>query len=93
MLELVSKFNDLSNTKGYKILFFSIGAIVFISSYIVQIVNDKPCKSLLGEIIRSLHHLCIYFIFYGFLAPISILWAMSIVLIYFHGYLQIIHVF
>ncbi len=30
MLELVQKFNDLSNTKGYKILFFSIGAIVFI---------------------------------------------------------------
>ena len=81
MLELVSKFNDLSNTKGYKILFFSIGAIVFISSYIVQIVNDKPCKSLLGEIIRSLHHLCIYYVFYGFLAPISILWVTTTMLI------------
>jgi len=81
MFELISKFNDLSNTKGYNILFFSIGAIVFILSYIVQIAKDKPCKSLLGEIIRSFHHLCIYFIFYGFLAPIYILWVMLIILI------------
>jgi glycerophosphoryl diester phosphodiesterase len=81
MLELISKFNDLSDTKGYKILFFLIGGIVFILSYIVQIAKDKPCKSLLGEIIRSFHHLCIYFIFYGFLAPISILWFMLIILI------------
>jgi len=81
MLELISKFNDLSDTKGYKILFFLIGSIVFISSYIFQIVNDKPCKNILGEIIRSLHHLCIYFIFYGFLAPVSILWAMLFILI------------
>jgi glycerophosphoryl diester phosphodiesterase len=81
MLELISKFNDLSNTKGYKILFFLIGSIVFISSYVLQIVNDKPCKSLLGEIIRSFHHLCIYFVFYGFLAPVSILWIMLFILL------------
>jgi len=81
MLNYISKFNDLSNTKGYRILFFLIGGVVFTLSYIVQIVNDKSCNSLLGEIIRSLHHLCIYFIFYGFLAPISILWVMLIILI------------
>ena len=81
MIELISKFNDLSNTKGYKICFFLIACIVFILSYIVQIFNEKPCKNLLGEIVRSLHHLCIYFIFYGFLAPISILWVMIIILI------------
>jgi glycerophosphoryl diester phosphodiesterase len=81
LLELISKFNDLSNTKGYNILFFLIGAIVFILSYVVQIVNEKSCNSFLGEIVRSLHHLCIYFIFYGFLAPISILWFMLIILI------------
>jgi glycerophosphoryl diester phosphodiesterase len=81
MLNYISKFNDLSNTKGYRILFFLIGGVVFTLSYIVQIVNDKSCNSLLGEIIRSLHHLCIYFIFYGFLAPIYILWVMLIILI------------
>jgi glycerophosphoryl diester phosphodiesterase len=81
MLNYISKFNDLSNTKGYRILFFLIGGVVFTLSYIVQIVNDKSCNSLLGEIIRSFHHLCIYFIFYGFLAPISILWVMLIILI------------
>lgn len=80
MLELISKFNDLSNTKGYKILFFLIGGGVFTLSYLVQIVNDKSCNSLLGEIIRSLHHLCIYFVYYGFLAPIYILWVMLIIL-------------
>ena len=80
MLNYISKFNDLSNTKGYRILFFLIGGVVFTLSYIVQIVNDKSCNSLLGEIIRSFHHLCIYFIFYGFLAPISILWVMLIIL-------------
>lgn len=81
MLELISKFNDLSNTKGYKILFFLIGGILFILSYIVQLVNEKPCKNLFGEILRAFHHLCIYFIYYGFLAPASILWIMSIILI------------
>ena len=80
MLELISKFNDLSNTKGYKILFFLIGGGVFTLSYLVQIAKDKPCNSLLGEIIRPFHHLCIYFVYYGFLAPISILWATTTIL-------------
>ena len=81
MLELISKFNDLSNTKGYKICFFVIAGIVFILSYTFQIVNEKPCKNLLGEIIRGIHHFFIFFIFYGFLSPIYILWVMSIILI------------
>ena len=81
VFELVSKFNDLSDTSYYKIIFFLIGSIVFIASYIIQIMNDKKCNSLLGEAVRSLHHLFIYFIFYGFLAPISILWIMLIILI------------
>jgi glycerophosphoryl diester phosphodiesterase len=81
MFELISKFNELSDTKVYKLYFFLIGGIVFISSYIVQIVNDKSCKNLLGEIIRFFHHFVIYFIFYGFLAPISILWLMLIILL------------
>ena len=81
MLELISKFNELSDTKIYKLYFFLIGTIVFISSYVVQIVNDKSCKNLHGEIIRFFHHFVIYFIFYGFLAPISILWLMLIILI------------
>ena len=61
MINYISKFNDLSNTKGYRILFFLIGGGVFTLSYLVQIAKDKPCNSLLGEIIRPLHHLCIYF--------------------------------
>jgi glycerophosphoryl diester phosphodiesterase len=81
MLELISKFNELSNTKIYKIFFFLVGSIIFILSYIVQIVYEKPCKNLFGEILRWLHHLCIYFIFYGFLAPASILWIMLITLL------------
>lgn len=81
MLELISKFNELSNTKIYKICFFLVGSIIFILSYIVQIVYEKPCKNLFGEILRWLHHLCIYFIFYGFLAPASILWIMLITLL------------
>ena len=81
MLELISKFNELSNTKIYKISFFLVGSIIFILSYIFQIVNEKRCKNLFGEILRWLHHLCIYFIFYGFLAPASILWIMTIILI------------
>lgn len=80
MLNYISKFNDLSNTKGYRILFFLIGGAVFILSYIVQIAKDKPCKSLLGEVIRSFHHLCIYFVYYGFIAPISILWVTTTIL-------------
>ena len=81
MLELISKFNELSNTKIYKISFFLVGSIIFILSYIVQIVYEKPCKNLFGEILKWFHHLCIYFIFYGFLAPASILWIMAILLI------------
>jgi glycerophosphoryl diester phosphodiesterase len=81
MLEIVSKFNELSNTKIYNICFFLIGSIIFTLSYIFQIVNEKPCKNLFGEILRWLHHLFIYFIFYGFLAPASILWITTILLI------------
>jgi hypothetical protein len=88
---LISKFNYLSDTSYYKIIFFLIGSIVFIASYIIQIMNDTKCNSLLGEAVRSLHHLFIYFIFYGFLAPISILWIM--LFLYFRGRLQIINVF
>ena len=81
MLELISKFNELSNTKIYKISFFLVGSIIFILSYIVQIVYEKPCKNLFGEILRAFHHLCIYFVYYGFLAPASILWIMLITLL------------
>lgn len=81
IFNLISKFNDFSDTKKYKIIFFSISAILFILSYVTQILFDKKCKNIFGEIIHALHHLSVYFIFYGFLAPISILWIMLIILI------------
>ena len=81
IFNLISKFNDLSKTKKYKIVFFSIAAILFILSYGSQILFDQKCNNIFGEIINALHHLSLYFIFYGFLAPISILWFMLIILI------------
>jgi hypothetical protein len=82
IFNLISKFNNVSNTKKYKIIFFSVSAILFVLSYMSQILFDKKCKNIFGEIIHALHHLSLYFIFYGFLAPISVLWIMLIILIF-----------
>lgn len=81
IFDLISKFNELSDTQNYIRVFFIISAIIFISSYICGILVEKPCNNAIGSILVTIHHLFIFFIFYGFLAPISILWIMLIILI------------
>ena len=81
MIKLANKFNALSNTPLYKTWFYAIAVIVFALSYASQLINEKPCKNAFGQLIRTIHHFVIYFIFYGFLAPISVLWVMLILLV------------
>ena len=80
-IELVTKFNALSNTPFYKVCFYVISVIVFVASYASHRMNEKPCKNVFGETLRTFHHFVIYFIYYGFLAPASNLWVMLIVLV------------
>lgn len=82
IFELISKFNELSNTKIYKIIFYFLSVVTFILSYMSQKLFDKKCNNIFGEIIHALHHLSLYFIFYGFLAPTPILWIMSVILFF-----------
>ena len=79
-IELVTKFNALSNTPFYNVCFYVISVIVFVASYASQLVNEKPCKNVFGEILRAFHHFVIYFTYYGVLAPVSSLWVMLIIL-------------
>ena len=82
IFNLISKFNTLSDTQQYINLFFVCSAIIFFLSYTIGIMYDKPCNSLIGSFTLMIHHFIIFFIFYGFLAPISILWLMLIVLFF-----------
>lgn len=81
IFSLISKFNKLSETQNYINIYFISSVIIFTLSYIVSIFVEKKCNSLLGSIIVMIHHLAIFYIFYGFLAPISILWIMLIILV------------
>lgn len=81
IFNLISKFNKLSETQNYINIYFISCIIIFTLSYIVSIFFEKKCNNLLGSIIVMIHHLAIFYIFYGFLAPISILWIMLIILV------------
>ena len=81
IFDLISKFNKFSDTQNYIRVFFISFTIIFVASYICNILFEKPCNNSIGSIIVMIHHLFIFLIFYGFLAPISILWIMLIILI------------
>lgn len=80
-IELVTKFNALSNTPFYKVCFYVTSVIVLVASYASHRMNEKSCKNVFGETLRTFHHFVLYFIYYGFLAPASNLWVMLIVLV------------
>jgi glycerophosphoryl diester phosphodiesterase len=73
MINFIKNFNNFSDNRNYKIIYYFLGIISFILSYISQLLTDKKCKSNYGESIRIVHHFLIFFIYFGFLAPISIL--------------------
>jgi hypothetical protein len=63
----------------YKVLFFTGGILFSISSYLIQINGEKLCPSFWGELLRIFHHLIVYFLLCGYLAPTSILWVTCII--------------
>ena len=79
MLEYyINKYNTFSNNMIYIYIYYIIGIISFLLSYSSQYLLESPCKNPLAIIIRTIHHLMIFFIYFGFLAPIKDLLLMSI---------------
>jgi glycerophosphoryl diester phosphodiesterase len=79
MFFYINYINKLSDTNTYKLLFYTLSIVFFILSYISQLLNEKRCNKFLGELLRMIHHFLLYFICFGFLAPINILWLMAII--------------
>lgn len=78
MFGFIKNFNALSDTSYYKYVFYSLGIVAFILSFLSQHLTEKPCKSGVAFIISIIHHFLIYFIYFGFLAPADKLWAFSL---------------
>jgi len=78
MFGFIQNFNTLSDTSYYKYTFYSLGIVVFIMSFLINHLKEKPCKNGIALIISIVHHFSIYFIYFGFLAPADKLWAFSL---------------
>ena len=79
MNSYINYINNLSDTNTYKLLFYTLSIVFFILSYISQLKTEKRCNNFVGELLRIIHHFLLYFIYFGFLAPINILWLMGII--------------
>lgn len=79
ILNSIEKFNDITNLKIYKIIYYIIAISGFMASYIFQVLYDVKCN-IFGEIIRIIHHFGIFFVYFGFMAPINILWILFLLL-------------
>ena len=79
MLYYIKYLNNFTDSAVYKILFFIGGIFFVILSYLIQINGEKRCPSSWGELLRIFHHLIVYFLFCGYLAPTSILWITCII--------------
>lgn len=75
----INYINKLSDTNTYKLLFYTFSIVFFILSYTSQLINEKRCNKFVGELLRIIHQFLLYFIYFGFLAPINILWLMAII--------------
>lgn len=79
MLEqYINHFNTVSNSITYRYTYYILGIIAFIFSYICQYLIGKPCNNLSAIIIRTIHHFLIFFIYFGFLAPVTNILFISI---------------
>jgi len=79
MLYYIKYLNNFTDSAVYKVLFFTGGILFAISSYLIQISGEKRCPSLWGELLRIFHHLIVYFLLCGYLAPTSILWVTCVI--------------
>ena len=81
----IYNFNLLSETPNYKCIFYSFAILSFIISYSGENIihkNKKTCNNLFVNVINMIHHSLVYFIYIGFVAPISILWIVTILLLF-----------
>lgn len=81
MTNIIYNFNCFTNTLTYQIIFYTTCTILFLVSYIIQQITDKPCNKPGSSIIRIFHHFIMYYIYFGFLAPASILWIIILLLV------------
>jgi glycerophosphoryl diester phosphodiesterase len=75
----IYKFNTLTTTQTYQIVYYSLAFVIFICSYLIQTIFDKPCNNIIAVFIRLFHHFIIYFIYFGFLAPANMLYVIGCV--------------
>lgn len=78
MLNIISYINNITCTPFYKTIYYVLVLLFFIISYGLQKIYDKKCK-FIGEITRIIHHLSVFVIYTGFMAPTNILWLTTTV--------------
>lgn len=79
MFYYINFFNNLTDNIVYETLFFTGGITFVILSYLIQVRSEKRCPNVWGELLRIFHHTAVYFLFCGYLAPISILWVTLVI--------------
>lgn len=70
--DLILKFNKFTENSIYTEIFWSLSTLLFFVSYMLQVFYDKYCD-IFTELVRVIHHLSVYFIYCGFLAPTNYL--------------------
>ena len=66
----INQFNEYTETDSYQTSYWHWAFLFFAFSYIMQYFTDKNCGTL-NEILRVFHQWAVFFIYFGFLAPIT----------------------
>lgn len=69
----IRNFNIISDSIFYKNFFIIFSIIYFILSYLSELYTEKFCSNIFANLLSIFHHFIMFFVYFSFLAPFSIL--------------------
>jgi glycerophosphoryl diester phosphodiesterase len=73
ILKGLYKLNSFTTKEKYQLGYYICSILYFLASYVSQYLSEKPCYDLVAIVIRTIHHFSLFFIYFGFLAPTTII--------------------